>query len=189
MAKLELSTLLTKNGQQITFRNINPEDSESFLKFREQVPRDSTNTMQYIGMQLPSVQETAKRLATQQDDKMILNIGAFDAGQVVGYLNFRMQNPEHPWFQHLGQFGMMVLKEYWGLGIGKKLLELQESHAKAQGITRIEATVRAKNHRGLTLYEHNGYKIEGTRKWAAKINDEMHDEYFIAKLLDDSNLD
>jgi ribosomal-protein-alanine N-acetyltransferase len=188
VAKLESSTFLTKNGQQIIFRNLTPEDSESFLKFREQVPHDSTNTMQYVGMQFPSLEETAKRLGTQQDDKIILNIGAFDSGKVVGYLNFRMQNPEHPWVQHLGQFGMMVLKEYWGLGIGKKLLELQEPLELAKVITLIEAMVRVKNDRGVKLYEHNGYKIEGTRRRAAKINDELNDEYFIAKILDDPKL-
>jgi len=121
MAKLESSTISLKDGRKIIFRSISPEDAESYLKFRHQVPHDSTHTMQYVGMEFPSVEETAKRLQAQQDDKVILNIGAFDSGKVIGYLNFRMQNPEHPWVQHLGQFGMMVLKEYWGHGIGKKL--------------------------------------------------------------------
>ena len=185
MAKLETSAYKIKNGQQIIFRNLAPEDAEAFLMFRQQVPHDSTNTMQYIGMQFPSLEETSKRLALQQDDKSILNIGAFDSGKVVGYLSFRMQHPEHPWVQHLGQFGMMVLKEYWGQGIGKILLQLQEIHAKANGIHRIEAMVRIQNDRGVKLYKHNGYKIEGTRRQAAQIGGEFHDEYFIAKLLNE----
>lgn len=188
MAKLEISTFSLKDGRQIIFRSITPDDAESFLKFREQVPHDSTNTMQYVGMQFPSIEETTKRLAAQQDDKIILNIGAFDSGKVIGYLNFRRENPEHPWVQHLGQFGMMILKEYWGQGIGKRLLELQEEHARRCGIIRIEAMVRVKNDRGVSLYEHSGYKIEGTRRRAAKINGELLDEFFIAKILDDPNL-
>ena len=189
MANLEASTLLLKNGKQITFRNITPKDAATFLKFREHVSLDSTNTMHYVGMQFPSFVETAKQLATQQDDKIILNVGAFDSEKIVGYLNFRLQSPDHPWVQHLGQFGMMVLKEYWGLGIGKNLLKIQETHAKENGITRIEAMVRVKNDRGVRLYQHCGYKIEGTRSEAAKINGELHDEYFIAKILNDPNLD
>lgn len=139
MAKLDESKFKLKDGRELVFRSITPEDAESFLLFRQQVPYDSTYTMQYVGMQFPSLEETVKRLENQQDDKIILNIGVFDGGKVIGYLNFRMQNPEHPWVQHLGQFGMMILKEYWGLGIGKQLLALQEVHAKKHGITRIEA--------------------------------------------------
>jgi hypothetical protein len=90
MAKLNTSHFILKDGRQIIFRSISPEDAESFLKFREQVPHDSTNTMQYVGMQFPTIEETVKRLAAQEDDKVILNIGAFDSGKVIGYLNFRM---------------------------------------------------------------------------------------------------
>lgn len=115
-----------------------------------------------------------------------MNIGAFDGDKVIGYLNFRLLWPEHPWVQHLGQFGMMVLKEYWGHGIGKRLLALQDDHARSIGVNRIEAMVRAKNDRGIKLYLHSGFKIEGTREKGAKINGDFVDEYFIAKILDQS---
>lgn len=188
MAKLDRSTYSLKTGKQIIFRHLASEDAESFLQFRIQVPHDSTNTMQYVGMNFPTLEETTKRLEEQVADKVILNIGAFYSGKIVGYLNFRMPHPEHPWVRHLGQFGMMILKEYWGQGIGKKLLDLQEVHAKSIGISRIEAMVRAKNDRGIKLYEHNGYKIEGTRRKGAKIEGEYLDEYFIGKILDDVKL-
>lgn len=46
--------------------------------------------------------------------------------------------------------------------------------------------VRVTNDRGIKLYERCGYKIEGTRKKAALINGNFVDEYFIAKILNDS---
>lgn len=187
MATLKSSPFLQKNGRTILLRNLTPEDAESFLKFREQVPYDSTHTMQYVGMKLPSAEETAKRLATQRDDKTTLNIGAFDGDKIIAYLNFRCPWDEHPWGQHVGQFGMMVLKEHWGQGIGMRLLDLQDSHARSVGVSRIEAMVRAKNDRGIKLYLRSGYKVEGTRENAAKINGDFHDEYFIAKILDRSH--
>lgn len=49
MAKLEPSIFLLNNGQEIIFRNISPEDAQSFLNFREQIPHESTHTMQYVG--------------------------------------------------------------------------------------------------------------------------------------------
>lgn len=187
MAKLEPSSFLLRDGRKIIFRSLCPEDAQQFLKFRERVPHDSTHTMQYVGMKLPTVEETAKRLEAQQNDKTTLNIGAFDDDKVVGYLNFRLPWDEHPWVRHLGQFGMMLLKEYWGNGIGSQLLELQNIHARSVNVNRIEAMVRTQNDRGIQLYLRHGYKIEGTRKNAAKIDGAFHDEYFIAKILDDSS--
>src|SRR5690606_8095554 len=86
-----------------------------------------------------------------------------------------------------GRFGMMILKEYWGEGIGRRLLEIMEAHAKNCGITRIEAMVRTQNDRGVKLYRRMGYQIEGTRRQAALIEGTFQDEYFISKLLDAAN--
>jgi ribosomal-protein-alanine N-acetyltransferase len=185
MEKSDSLIFLLKNNKEILFRSLIAGDAETFLAFRKLIPFESNNTMQYIGMPHVSVEEMAKRLDAQFNDKVILNIGAFDADKLVGYLNFRMPHPEHPWVQHLGQFGMMILKDYWGYGIGAKLLHLQEVHAMSIGVSRIEAMVRVKNERGTKLYEHNGYKIEGTRRQAAIIDGEIHNEYFIAKILND----
>ena len=77
---------------------------------------------------------------------------------------------------------MMVLKPYWGQGIARRMLEVQDDHAKKNSFIRIEAMVRSKNERGVNLYRNAGYSIEGTRKQAALIHGEYWDEYFIAKL-------
>jgi RimJ/RimL family protein N-acetyltransferase len=158
---------------------------EKLLVFRRQIASETTNTMQYVGQEYPTVEETAKRLNAQLEDKSTINVGVFDSDHIVGYLNFRMPWGDHPWVAHLAQFGMMILKPYWGQGIGKKMLQIQETHAQKIGVSRIEAMVRVANDRGVTLYERSGYKIEGTRKKAALINGEFVDEYFIAKVMND----
>lgn len=185
MGKLGHTSFTLKNGKQIIFRHLTIEDAERFLEFRAQTAHDSTHTMHYVGMTFPSVEETAKRLQSQEEDQFDISIGAFDNNKVIAWMSFRLIWGNHPWTSHHANFGMMVLKEYWGQGIGKKLLDLQEQHARQVGITRIEAMVRVQNKRGVKLYENNGFKIEGTRRKAAKIDGEYQDEYYIAKILDD----
>jgi ribosomal-protein-alanine N-acetyltransferase len=187
MAKMDFTTVTLKNGKQIVFRPITSDDADTFLNFRKQIALDSTHTLNYVGMPLLALDETTKRLANQFDDRFILNIGAFEDSKLIGYLNCRVIHSDHPWMQHIGYFGMMILKEFWGQGIGSRLLELQDIHARANNITKIEATVRLKNQRGIKLYERCGYKIEGTRRQAAFIEGEFQDEYFIAKYLNDSS--
>lgn len=66
MINLEPSRVFKlKGGQELIFKQLEPQDAESFLKFRSQVPLDSAFTSQYVGMPLPSIDEMAKRLADQ----------------------------------------------------------------------------------------------------------------------------
>ncbi len=79
---------------------------------------------------------------------------------------------------------MMVRREFWGRGVGRALIAAMEEHARSIGVVKIEAIVRAENERGWRLYESCGYRIEGTRKRAVKIDGRFQDEYWIAKDLD-----
>jgi ribosomal protein S18 acetylase RimI-like enzyme len=86
-------------------------------------------------------------------------------------------------FTDYGTFGMAVKLEYWGQGIGSRLLQSMEAHARTTEISRIEAEVRASNDSGISLYQKNGFKIEGTREKAAFLNGIFEDELSIAKCL------
>lgn len=185
MAQFVARKIQTKDGKEIIFRPLISADAENLLAFRRQIAFETTNTMQYVDQAYPTIEETVKRLQTQLEDRTTINVGAFSVNNLVAFLNFRLPWADHPWVAHSAQFGMMVHKIFWGLGIGKNLLQIQEEHAAAIGVIRIEAMVRVHNHRGLNLYKRNGYIIEGTRKKAALINKEFEDEYFIAKILNE----
>ena len=185
MAKINPFSYQLKDGRNLTFRTIGDGDEETFLAFRRLVPTESTHTMMYVGMKLPTVDELVEFNRRDLENSLVLKVGVFDGPRLVGYLRMAPQHDGHPWVAHLTQFGMMILKEFWGHGVGKKLLQIQDEFAASVGITRIEAMVRAKNEAGVKLYQRAGFKIEGTRSEAALINGEKQDEYFIAKLLDD----
>lgn len=113
----------------------------------------------------------------------------FDEDKIVGSLQFRVSIPDHSWVKHIGEFGMLVLKDYWNQGIGKKLLRIMDNYALQSGFVRIESKVRCNNERGIILYLKNGYKIEGIREKGAFIENKFVNEYFIAKLLDQKKKD
>lgn len=184
MAKMDERTYTSPSGKNYSYRNLNLADSLQFIHFRQKIACETTHTMQYVGMPLPTPEDLQKRLQNSIDDKLTLNLGIFYAEELVGYLNFRVPWGDHPWAKHIGQFGMMILQEHWGQGIGQLMLATLEQFAQSIGITRIEAMVRVANKRGLQLYERNGYVVEGLRASAALIENEMQDEYFIAKIID-----
>lgn len=183
MAVLNPFQMTLLSGQTIAVRSLDAGDAETFLEFRARLPYESSHTMQYVGKKLPTLDEIKERIEEARADQVTLDVGAFHGDKLIGFINFRMPNPDHLWQKHLGRFGMMVLKDYWGLGIGKKLLSVIEPHALSSGIQKIEAEVRVANERGVNLYKNSGYEIEGKRKKAVRIDGEWGDEYFIAKFL------
>lgn len=59
--------------------------------------------------------------------------------------------------RHRAEFGISVLKKYWGLGIGKALLASCIECAKAAGYSQLELEVVAENERAVSMYERAGF--------------------------------
>ncbi|MBN9378396.1 MAG: hypothetical protein BGO14_07850 [Chlamydiales bacterium 38-26] len=117
------------------------------------------------------------------------NLGAFvkdksSLVRLVGHIHFRVALPFLDKVKHIGSFNILILREYWGLGIGKKLMEAMISRAKTMGIKRIEAQVVCNNQRAVNLYLKCGFSIEGTRKNSFYDGSHYLDEFFIAKLIE-----
>lgn len=182
MPKYHPSTIQTKSGKTYDLRSFVPEDAEAQQNFFYQSALDSTHTLHYKEKNIP-ISKLRERSNQALESPTDLSLGVFDNGKIIGQLFFKISYPEHPWVKHIGEFGMTVLKDYWGQGIGSSLLTQMESFAKCVGVTRIEAKVRCSNQRGVSLYNKSGYEIEGTRKKAALIDGSFEDEYYIAKLL------
>ena len=177
-------SFIAKSGKEIMIRSFQPNDYPLVENFQKSVAHDSTHTLKYPEMSLPSQEKILVMWRECRDHPVNLHLGAFLDGRVVGNIRLFQRNPTHPWIKHIAAFAMAVAKDNWGLGIGHKLLETAESIAGASGIKRIEAEVRCLNASGVALYKKAGFKIEGTREKAAFINGVFQDEYYIAKLID-----
>ena len=59
--------------------------------------------------------------------------------------------------RHRAEFGVSVLRAYWGLGLGRALTEACIQCAKEAGYEQIELTVVAENKRAIALYRKAGF--------------------------------
>ncbi|MFZ5353132.1 MAG: GNAT family N-acetyltransferase [Bacillota bacterium] len=64
-------------------------------------------------------------------------------------------------FKHKAEFGICILKEYWGYGIGRVLFENILSWADSVGIEKIELKVVEVNTKAIQLYKQYGFIEEG----------------------------
>lgn len=58
---------------------------------------------------------------------------------------------------HRAEFGISILKEYWGLGIGRALMEACIHCAKTAGYAQLELEVVAENARAIFMYQTAGF--------------------------------
>ncbi|MDQ0159986.1 GNAT family N-acetyltransferase [Alkalibacillus salilacus] len=101
--------------------------------------------------------------------------------ELVGYLIAIGGNAKRN--QHSAYLVIGVLEGFRGMGVGTKLFEKLETWAALKNVSRLELSVVTKNESGLSLYKKAGFEIEGTKRNALFINNEMVDEYYMAKLL------
>jgi len=85
--------------------------------------------------------------------------------------------------RHIGGIGMMVHKDYQGMGVGTKLMEsLLDIADNWLMLVRVELDVFVDNERAIGLYKKFGFEIEGTMKKAGIRSGEYVDNYMMARI-------
>lgn len=65
---------------------------------------------------------------------------------------------------HHVEFGVGVLKEFWGFGIGKALLNESVKWADSNDIRKVSLSVIDTNEKAIKLYKDHGFEVEGVLK-------------------------
>ena len=63
--------------------------------------------------------------------------------------------------KHRAELGISILKEYWGLGLGKALMQACIQCAKEAGYVQLELNAVAENERAIALYKSLGFEEFG----------------------------
>lgn len=105
---------------------------------------------------------------------------ALEGGQVVGWCDILPQGGES--CAHVGVLGMGLLPHARHRGIGARLLQAAIDAAWAQGLARIELSVRAGNANARALYRRHGFEDEGIRRRAYRTDGRFEDGHAMALL-------
>ena len=89
-------------------------------------------------------------------------------GEVVGWCDVTPLS--RPTQAHRGVFGVGLLPQFRGQGIGTKLIRVALAAARAFGLHRVELTVREHNTGAIELYKKEGFEIEGTQRDAVLVD-------------------
>lgn len=150
------------NGIMYTIRSAMDKDAKDLSELRLQIDGETENLDREQGEGFIDTKGFEEIIQTDAESPRNLFLVAVVNNRIVGFSRCEGVNLKR--FSHKVEFGVCVLKEFWGYGIGKNLLKESISWADSNGIKKIALNVLETNGKAIKLYEKLGFEIEGILK-------------------------
>jgi RimJ/RimL family protein N-acetyltransferase len=108
-------------------------------------------------------------IRTDTEEARNLFLVAEAEGRLLGFC--RCQGSVWKRLSHRVEFGICILKEFWGYGVGRNLLQKTVSWADAAGVEKIGLHVLETNTTAIRLYEAFGFEQEGLLRRDKRLSD------------------
>jgi RimJ/RimL family protein N-acetyltransferase len=124
---------------------------------------------EYVGNMMNDVKKKKKICVVAETGKRIIGTTEISAG--LGTVS------------HLGTFGILIVKDYRGIGIGYKMMTTILDMSENIGVNIVKLSVAADNKNAQKLYKSMGFKKMGTIPKAMKFGNKYIDEVYMYKVL------
>ena len=144
---------------EITLREAIPDDAAALLQVSQKIAEETDFLiMDEVGLGL-SEEMLSLQLADLYESENNLLLLALADEKIVGMASVKAASEFT--VAHIGEVGISVLKEFWGIGLGSALLnEVIYWSENASPLRRLELTVQKRNERAIHLYQKFGFETE-----------------------------
>ncbi|SFF00733.1 Protein N-acetyltransferase, RimJ/RimL family [Bacillus sp. OV194] len=149
-------------GLDYTIRSAMDEDAKELSDLRVQIDGETENLDREKGEAFIDASGFEQIIQTDRENKTSLFLVATVDDRIVGFS--RCEGNPLTRFSHKVEFGICILKEFWGYGIGRNLLKESIAWADSNEIKKITLNVLETNENAVHLYEKLGFEIEGVLK-------------------------
>ncbi|MBP2027176.1 RimJ/RimL family protein N-acetyltransferase [Acetoanaerobium pronyense] len=172
-------------------------DDGSIVRIRRAEVRDAKNLLDYInkaggesdfltfgagefGRDVKGEEEFIKNISAQDNALFIV---AERNGEIIG--NAGITGGPRPRIRHTGEFGLSILKDYWGAGIGTAIVKVIIDWSRDSDIFRkINLRVRSDNEGAIHIYKKLGFKEEGLITREFYVNGKFYDAIWMGMEID-----
>ena len=148
--------IVLKNGNTALLRNAEPSDAGAVLENFSLTHAETDYLLTYPDESTFDAEREACFLQRKAESANEIEIIAVADGRVVATAGVDAVGTRDK-LRHRAEFGISVLRAYWGLGLGRALTEACIQCAKEAGYEQIELTVVAENERAIALYRKAGF--------------------------------
>ena len=153
-------TVLLKGGMELLVRNAVESDARALRDIMQRTHAETDYLLSYPDEQSVDEEQEARSLVeTERSDNEVELVAVVD-GKIVGSAGVTAVGSRRK-VVHRARFGISVLQEYWGMGIGRVIMDACIDCARRAGYTQLELEVVADNERALSLYRRAGFEEYG----------------------------
>lgn len=166
-----MKKFIIKDGRTLIVRKAEEKDAEKFLEYFNTVGAE-TDFLGF-GAEGPRVSlEEEKENFKNSTSKNFFLIAEIDE-KIVGSCSIST-NEKRLRSLYFGELGIVVLKDFWGMGIGYNLMIEAIRYGKEAGLRKINLDTREDNKNAILLYKKLGFKEEGIITRGTFINDKFY---------------
>ena len=153
-------TVILKNGKEALLRNGVASDGSAVFEVFNLTHAETDYLLSYPDENSLDPEQEARFLEEKTASPNGIEIIALVDGKLAGTAGIEAVGTKYK-VRHRAEFGIGILRDYWGLGLGKALTCACIQCAKAAGYTQLELNVVADNRRAVSLYRNLGFEEFG----------------------------
>ena len=148
--------IILKNGARAYLRNGDASDGLAVYENFNLTHAETDYLLSYPDENSFDPEQESRFLKEKTESPNEIEIIALVDGKVVGTAGIEAVGHKHK-VKHRAEFGISVLREYWGIGLGKALTKACIQCARDAGYVQLELNVVAGNERAISLYRDMGF--------------------------------
>ena len=143
--------IILKNGDEAWLRNGDASDGDAVYEIFNLTHAETDYLLSYPDENSFDPEQEAQFLEEKTNSPNGIEIVAIVDGKVVGTAGIEAVGTKHK-VRHRAEFGISVLKEYWGMGLGKALTGACIECAREAGYVQLEWLLHRRNHKHSIRY-------------------------------------
>ncbi|MEK4572898.1 GNAT family N-acetyltransferase [Bacillus sp. FSL E2-8868] len=157
------------NGLTYAVRSAVQTDAEQLSEIRVQIDGETENMDREAGEGFIDKIGFQKIVKTDSEEMKNLFLVVEVHNRIVGFSRCEGSNLKR--LSHKVEFGVCILREFWGYGMGKSLLQQSIQWADENEVKKISLQVLETNEKAIQLYKKLGLEVEGILKNDKKLSD------------------
>lgn len=149
-----------KCGLELLVRNAVASDARALRETTQRTHAQTDYLLSYPDEQSVDDEQEARSLEETERSGNEVELVAIIDGRIVGSAGVSAVRSRRK-VAHRARFGISILKECWGMGIGRMLMDASIDCARQAGYTQLELEVVADNERAVSLYRCAGFEEYG----------------------------